>query len=266
MKFAAHLNALLVKAREPDQEGSRREEALNVLLLVSLVLALIPAAQRAVQISQGGPETTDHVYTLVVAGAAAIAFGLLLWLSRRGRPRVAARSLLVVYYAAGTWSIVAEGPGKSTTILIGAMFVVAGGVLCGSRPSALAALLIGVTLALVEALDSLHVLTAPQESSPAVPDAVGVVEIVGTLAAMALLLSARTRNQAGPVAASLRKNSPGAPPGERRSGTLSVREIQVVRLVALGRSNDVISRELFVSPRTVHSHVSSALRKTSQVV
>jgi DNA-binding CsgD family transcriptional regulator len=175
---------------------------------------------------------------------------------------VAARSLLVVYYAAGAWSIVAEGPGKSTTILIGAMFVVAGGVLCGSRSAALAALLIGVTLAFVEALDSLHVLTAPQESSPAVPDAVGVVEIVGTLAAMALLLSARTRNQAGPVAVSLRNNSPGAPPGERRSGTLSVREMQVVRLVALGRSNEVISRELFVSPRTVHSHVSSALRKT----
>jgi DNA-binding NarL/FixJ family response regulator len=37
----------------------------------------------------------------------------------------------------------------------------------------------------------------------------------------------------------------------------------VVRLLAAGHPNAEIARELFVSPRTVHTHVSNALRKTN---
>ncbi|MDQ2894237.1 MAG: response regulator transcription factor [Actinomycetota bacterium] len=265
MKLSLRLHALLIEARESDgEDGSReREVALNVLLLVSLVLALVPGVQRVVQISHGGPDTSDHVHTLVVVGAAAVAFGLLLWLSRHGKPRAAAWLLLGVYFGVSAWSIVAEGAGKTTTILLCAMFLVAAGALCGSRPAVLAALLLVVTLALVEALDSMHVLTAPRESSPAVPDVATFFEIVGAFGAMVLVLAVRSQKRPGPVVtAELRENSREPRPGEHRSGTLTVREVQVVRLVALGRSNDEISRELVVSPRTVHSHVSSALRKT----
>jgi DNA-binding CsgD family transcriptional regulator len=42
---------------------------------------------------------------------------------------------------------------------------------------------------------------------------------------------------------------------------LTRREVEVVRLVALGRSNREIARELFLSPRTVETHVSAVLTK-----
>jgi DNA-binding NarL/FixJ family response regulator len=45
------------------------------------------------------------------------------------------------------------------------------------------------------------------------------------------------------------------------NGSLSRREIEVVRLVAMGHTSREIARELFLSPRTVESHVSSILLK-----
>lgn len=49
--------------------------------------------------------------------------------------------------------------------------------------------------------------------------------------------------------------------GDRDRHGLSPRELEVLRLVALGRSNDEIARELVLSPRTVHHHVSHILDK-----
>ncbi|MEI7058780.1 AAA family ATPase [Nocardioides sp. CCNWLW239] len=56
-------------------------------------------------------------------------------------------------------------------------------------------------------------------------------------------------------------------PGRHRSGrrgygdALSPRESEVADLVAMGRSNTEIGRELFLSPKTVEKHVSAAKRK-----
>jgi DNA-binding NarL/FixJ family response regulator len=41
-----------------------------------------------------------------------------------------------------------------------------------------------------------------------------------------------------------------------------MREIEVVQHVAEGLSNDAIASKLFVSPRTVQTHVANAMRKT----
>jgi len=43
---------------------------------------------------------------------------------------------------------------------------------------------------------------------------------------------------------------------------LSLREVEVLRLVAAGRSNQQIADELVISPRTVHHHVTNILTKT----
>jgi DNA-binding NarL/FixJ family response regulator len=45
------------------------------------------------------------------------------------------------------------------------------------------------------------------------------------------------------------------------NGGLTRREIEVVRLVAMGHTNREIARELFLSPRTVEMHVGSILVK-----
>ncbi len=49
--------------------------------------------------------------------------------------------------------------------------------------------------------------------------------------------------------------------GARGRATLSRREEEVARMVGIGMSNHQIAAQLFLSPRTVESHVSSILRK-----
>ncbi len=254
---------VLIAPRAAADEDRRRELALNGLLLVSGLLALVVAVQRAVQIAAGGPvtETADHVQTLKVLMLALAAFTVLLVASRAGHPVRAAWGLLAVLYVVQGWSFVSEGPQKSTTILLCMVFVVAAGVLCGSVACIAAAGAVTATLVAVAGLESVHVLKAPGETFASVPDAVGVFEIVGAFTAVALLLSTRTRERTETVAELV--GSPAFSTVERlRTNDLSVRELQVVRLLAQGASDANISRDLFVSVRTVHSHVSSALRKT----
>ena len=45
------------------------------------------------------------------------------------------------------------------------------------------------------------------------------------------------------------------------NGELSIREVQVVRLLSLGKSNSEIGREMHVSANTVKTHVSAAGKK-----
>ncbi|HZE37182.1 MAG TPA: response regulator transcription factor [Stackebrandtia sp.] len=52
-----------------------------------------------------------------------------------------------------------------------------------------------------------------------------------------------------------------SPPERRPADNLTDREAQVLRLIAAGRSNREIARELSVAEKTVKTHVSSLLRK-----
>ncbi len=52
----------------------------------------------------------------------------------------------------------------------------------------------------------------------------------------------------------------GAPASEPTAG-LTERELEVLRLVAAGRSNREIAAELFISPKTASVHVSNILGK-----
>lgn len=49
--------------------------------------------------------------------------------------------------------------------------------------------------------------------------------------------------------------------GRRPSGPLSARELDVLRLVALGHTNHEIARELYISTRTTEMHRASIMRK-----
>ena len=53
----------------------------------------------------------------------------------------------------------------------------------------------------------------------------------------------------------------GTPARSNRPHGLTVRELQVLRLVAAGKSNKVIAAELFLSERTIDRHVSNILAK-----
>ena len=55
---------------------------------------------------------------------------------------------------------------------------------------------------------------------------------------------------------------PGAAPSPTYPDGLSHREVEVLRLVALGKSNSDIAEQLFISPNTVAHHVTNILNKT----
>lgn len=64
---------------------------------------------------------------------------------------------------------------------------------------------------------------------------------------------------AAPELALVRKLSRRAP--ATTPGGLSLREVQVLRLVAAGKSNRAIADELFLSEKTVHRHLSNIFTK-----
>jgi DNA-binding NarL/FixJ family response regulator len=74
------------------------------------------------------------------------------------------------------------------------------------------------------------------------------------LAALATLQASAT----GPVTS--RKTSQTVPPDGDSRG-LSARELQVLRLLASGKTNRVIAAELFLSEKTVDRHVSNIFGK-----
>jgi DNA-binding NarL/FixJ family response regulator len=51
------------------------------------------------------------------------------------------------------------------------------------------------------------------------------------------------------------------PDADERAGVLTAREQEVLRLLALGRSNRQIGEELFISGKTASVHVSNILAK-----
>ena len=57
------------------------------------------------------------------------------------------------------------------------------------------------------------------------------------------------------------RRDPGPRPGSARPGSLSRREIDVLRLVAAGRTSGEIAGELFISPRTAEHHVQNIYTK-----
>jgi NarL family two-component system response regulator LiaR len=48
---------------------------------------------------------------------------------------------------------------------------------------------------------------------------------------------------------------------EKVTAELSDREIEVLKLIANGKDNAEIARELFISPKTVKNHISNILMK-----
>ncbi|NIZ90366.1 response regulator [Kineococcus rubinsiae] len=86
-----------------------------------------------------------------------------------------------------------------------------------------------------------------------------LIAAVRTVAAGdALLAPAVTRALIGRHATRLRTPVPEGSPG---TGSLTPREVEVLRLVAVGRSNAEIASDLFLSYETVKTHVSRILTK-----
>ena len=75
----------------------------------------------------------------------------------------------------------------------------------------------------------------------------------------ALALADEAATTAGIAAASLGRESSGA--DDRAFSGLSLREGEVLRLIAAGHSNADVAQMLFISPRTVSTHAAHILSK-----
>jgi DNA-binding NarL/FixJ family response regulator len=92
----------------------------------------------------------------------------------------------------------------------------------------------------------------------------GAAERLARAAPLAEALGAGPlREQIGPLARRARLGLPSAPSAGQPAGILGLtaREIEVLRLVAAGRSNREIAAELFISAKTASVHVSNILAK-----
>jgi DNA-binding CsgD family transcriptional regulator len=84
----------------------------------------------------------------------------------------------------------------------------------------------------------------------------------GPLLDEAQTLARRARLRVAEAAASERNGEPVTQPAVESFG-LTDRELEVLRLVAAGRSNPQIATELFISPKTASVHVSNIISKLS---
>ena len=66
---------------------------------------------------------------------------------------------------------------------------------------------------------------------------------------------------AGKVLQLLRVQGTGGEKAEVMTTTLSDRELDVLKLIAIGKDNADIARDLFISPKTVKNHISNILMK-----
>ncbi len=124
---------------------------------------------------------------------------------------------------------------------------------------------------LVVGLLGVHGYTTAQLSRAGLLDTFG--EQLGGYLALGLLLALPFERLAGYVARInilIDDEHPEVSATNGRSGpranvtaALSAREVEVTQLVAEGLSNEEIGRQLYLSPRTVQTHVASAMRKTA---
>jgi NarL family two-component system response regulator LiaR len=86
-------------------------------------------------------------------------------------------------------------------------------------------------------------------------------EIAEAVQAAAAGESVISRTVAGRLLNEVRGRDPAAGPGDAIRATLTERELEILKLVASGKENNEIAKDLFISPKTVQNHMSNILAK-----
>ena len=86
-------------------------------------------------------------------------------------------------------------------------------------------------------------------------------EIVEAVRAAAAGQSVIDRSVAGRLLAQVGGQTDDAGPGDAIGAVLTERELDVLKLVAVGKENNQIGQALFISPKTVQNHISNILAK-----
>ena len=142
-----------------------------------------------------------------------------------------------------------EAAGLATPYLRGRVLLVRGEVLVGAGEPE------GAREAAEDAVDLFSGCSAPYETARA------RLVLANALEAAGRPERATAEAQAARQALELLGAREDAAGGDSSTGTLSPREVDILRLVAQGRSDAQIAEGLFLSPHTVHRHVANLRRK-----
>jgi DNA-binding CsgD family transcriptional regulator len=236
----------------------RREAVLLGTLAGLLVLSLaLQAVQLVNMLFVGVEQLPWWLFNVAVAGSC---YGLLRR-AHAGRPRTAAVGLLALLALSAVALLVVSGTLNPMPMLLIAMILLLTAILLGARAAFGALVPTAVTLLVVIALQRQDVLPLDPigpDDQHKLSDVIGFVAVLGY---MAIVLGLYTRDVLTSVDEALTHGNPESPLRQLRTKSLTMREIEVVQLVAEGLSNDKIASQLFVSPRTVQTHVANAMRK-----
>lgn len=186
----------------------------------------------------------------------------LMRLARRGRHRTGASILVGILGLLALAILLTDGVDNSMWSLLLGLCVVLATVLFRGRVGLWVAVAGGAVAVTVGALIQTGVYeppVMPSEPDTAAADAAGILAVLGFMAAVCAIY---VRDSATSIDEILTHGSEDSPLRELRTSSLSVREVEVVRLVAEGLQDKEIAARLFISARTVQSHVMNARAKT----
>jgi DNA-binding CsgD family transcriptional regulator len=196
--------------------------------------------------------------------AIAVVFVVLLVVGRNGRPRLAAGVLTILVGLLAIGLLLTDGVDKPMWILVVCLELVLAVVLLGGAGASTAfgaTALLAMTIAALQQGGVIEpLLPAEAQRTTDLGALSGVVAVAGFIALVCWIY---TRDVLVSIDQALTHSSSESPLRRLRTKHLSMREIEVVQLVAAGLSNDAIAARLFISPRTAQSHVANAIRKTS---
>lgn len=255
--------ALWHQLTAPTTEGdlARRQEAVllnilaggGVLSIGTQVLQLLKAA--------GSTGWVGLAWWGVNLGFFAGVVGLMA-LARSGRHRTAASILIGVLGGLAFAVLLAGGINNSMWSVVLGLCVVLAAVLLSGRTALWVSVAGGAAAALVGILiqtGTFEPLGAPPGPDTAAADAFGILAVLGFLAAVCIVY---VRDVGTSVNEILTHDAEDSPLRDLRTSRLSVREVEVVRLVAEGLQDKEIAARLLISTRTVHSHLVNARAKT----
>lgn len=255
--------ALWQRLTEPSTDGdqARRQEAVLLNVLGGLiVLSLVTQVAQLARVAMGSG-LAGLAWWGINVGFLVGVLGLVR-LTRGGRPRLAALIVSALLGLLGLAVLLADGLDNAMWALVFGLCVVLSTILLGGRVGLAVAVAGGTIAVFVAALiqaGAFEPLAEMSTPSGAVSDGLGVFAVLGFIAAVCVLY---VRDVGTSVDQILTNGAEGSPLRQLRTSSLSVREVEVVRLIAEGLTNDEIAQKLFISPRTVQTHVKNAMSKT----
>jgi DNA-binding CsgD family transcriptional regulator len=239
-------------------DGARRREAVLRQVLGGLVLlTLTTFVVQTVNLIT----ISDRLGVLPWIGVTVLVgttFYALLHRARAGHLRQSAAALIGLFVALTLLLSVLDGTDRAIPSILLVLTVLLAAILLGGRPGLYTALTLASLYVGIGGLEQVSALKPPTERD----NVATTVEVGLVLLVCGAILNTYTREAFTPIDDALTHGSAASPLRQLRTRHLSMREIEVVQLVAEGLSNDGIAAKLFVSPRTVQTHVANAMKKT----